>query len=164
MPVPWLSQGAAVMGSPGVKALLLCVLLWSPTSWATDPRLEACIVAAANYRHIDPALLKAIAIQESGLNLNAVNRSNKNGTVDHGPFQINSSWLPTLKRHGITVAQLYEPCPSAYVAAWLLADAISRFGATWRAVGAYNSPTEVRRKDYARLIERHYTRLLNSQR
>lgn len=152
------------MGSAWGRALLLSVLLWSSASWATDPILEGCIVAAANYRHIDPALLKSIAIQESGLNLNAVNRSNKNGTVDHGPFQINSSWLPTLKRHGITVAQLYEPCPSAYVAAWLLADAISRFGPTWRAVGAYNSPTEARRKDYARLIERHYTRLLNSQR
>lgn len=152
------------MGSAWRRALLLCALLWSSASWATDPRLEVCIVAAANYRHIDPALLKAIAIQESGLNLKAVNRSNKNGTVDHGPFQINSSWLPTLKRHGITVAQLYEPCPSAYVAAWLLADAISRFGPTWRAVGAYNSPTEARRQDYARLIERHYTRLLNSQR
>lgn len=120
-------------------------------------------MAAANYRHIDPSLLKAIAIQESGLNLRAVNRNNKNGSVDHGPFQINSSWLPKLKKHGITVAQLYDPCISAYVAAWILADSINRHGATWRAVGAYNSPTEANRLIYAKYIRTHYTRLLAGQ-
>ena len=141
----------------------LCLGVWSSVCWADDPRLEACIVAAANYRHIDPSLLKAIAIQESGLNLRAVNRNNKNGSVDHGPFQINSSWLPKLKKHGITVAQLYDPCISAYVAAWILADSINRHGATWRAVGAYNSPTEANRLIYAKYIRTHYTRLLAGQ-
>jgi soluble lytic murein transglycosylase-like protein len=144
--------------------MVLCLGVWTPTSWADDPKLDACIVAAAHYRHIDPALLKAIAIQESGLNLRAVNRNNANGSVDHGPFQINSGWLPKLKKHGITVAQLYDPCISAYVAAWILADSINRHGATWRAVGAYNSPTEANRKAYATLIRQHYARLLAGQR
>jgi soluble lytic murein transglycosylase-like protein len=152
------------MGSLVIRAVLLCMGFWSAASWADDPRLEACIVAAANYRHIDPSLLKAIAIQESGLNLWAVNRNNANGSVDHGPFQINSSWLPKLKKHGITVAQLYDPCISAYVAAWILADSINRHGATWRAVGAYNSPRESNQRNYARTIRQHYTRLLNTQR
>lgn len=142
---------------------LLLVGGWSATSWADSQKLESCIVAAANYRHLDPALLKAIAIQESGLNLKAVNRGNSNGSVDHGPFQINSAWLPRLKKQGITVDQLYDPCISAYVAAWILADAINRHGATWRAVGAYNSPTESNRKKYATLIQKHYRRLLSSQ-
>lgn len=147
-----------------MAVLLLRFIIWSPASFADDLRLDACIVAAANYRHIEPALLKAIAIQESGLNLAAVNRNNMNGSVDRGPFQINSSWLPTLKKHGITVIQLYDPCTSAYVAAWILANAINRYGPTWRAVGAYNSPTEANRKNYARHIQQHYSRLLNSQR
>lgn len=128
-----------------------------------DPRLEACIVQAANYRGIQPQLLKAIAIQESGLNVNAVNRSNKNGTVDHGPFQINSGWLPQLRKRGITEAQLYDPCISAYIAAWILKQEINRHGATWRAVGAYNSPTEVNRQRYAGYVQKHYLRLISSQ-
>lgn len=143
---------------------VLCSNVCSAASLAGDPRLEACIIAAANYRHIDPSLLKAIAIQESGLNLKAVNRANSNGSVDHGPFQINSGWLPRLRKQGITVDQLYDPCISAYVAAWILADAISRHGATWRAVGAYNSPTESNRKKYATLVQKHYMQLLSGQR
>lgn len=148
----------------GVLLWLLLCCLGSTASWAADPRLEACIVAAANYRNIDPSLLKAIAIQESGLNLRAVNRGNKNGSTDHGPFQINSSWLPKLKKQGITQEQLYDPCVAPYVAAWILANEMKRHGATWRAVGAYNSPTDANQRNYARLIQRHYTQLLNSQR
>ncbi len=130
---------------------------------ADTSRLEQCIVLAAHYRGQDPALLKAIAVQESGLNPNAVNRNNKNGSVDHGAFQINSSWLPTLKRHGITEQQLYDPCISAYVAAWILAQEINRHGPTWRAVGAYNSPTEANQKIYARRIQQLYTSLSNGK-
>lgn len=128
-----------------------------------DPRLEACIVQAANYRGIQPQLLKAIAIQESKLNLKAVNRSNSNGSVDHGPFQINSWWLPELRKRGITEAQLYDPCVSAYVAAWILKQEIIRHGPTWRAVGAYNSPTEANRQRYARYVQHYYQQLISSQ-
>lgn len=164
----WLYRGAEPMGRSAMCNWLctvaLCIAIWSPVSWADDAKLEACIVLAANYRHIDPSLLKAIAIQESGLNIRAVNRSNSNGSVDHGPFQINSSWLPKLRKQGITVEQLYDPCISAYVAAWLLASAINQHGSTWRAVGAYHSPTESNRRKYAALIKKHYTKLLSAQR
>lgn len=141
-------------------ALVLCCV--STMSFATqpaDPRLEACIVKAANYRGIQPALLKAIAIQESGLKLGAMNR-NKNGSIDHGPFQINSGWLPQLRKRGITEAQLYDPCVSAFVAAWILKQEIDRHGATWRAVGAYNSPSEENRRRYAKYVQQHYLRLI----
>lgn len=143
-------------------ALFLSIGLLPEGVIADPSRLEACIVSAANYRGIDPALLKAIAIQESGMNPNAVNRNNKNGSVDHGAFQINSGWLTTLKRNGITQAQLYDPCVAAYVAAWILAQEIHRHGPTWRAVGAYNSPTEANQKIYARRIQELYTTLSNS--
>ena len=42
---------------------------------------------------VDPRLLKAIAIKESGLNPDAVSPANKNGTRDHGLMQHNSRYL-----------------------------------------------------------------------
>lgn len=163
----WSFRGAAAMIRAVIRVvsvwLLLCCL-WPSSSWAGDPRLEACIVAAAKYRNIDPYLLKAIAIQESGLNINAVNRGNKNGSIDHGPFQINSGWLPRLKKQGITQEQLYDPCVAPYVAAWILANEIKRHGATWRAVGAYNSPTDSNQRNYASKIQQHYRALKSKAR
>jgi soluble lytic murein transglycosylase-like protein len=126
-------------------------------------RIERCIVSAAQYRHQDPTLLKAIALQESGMNPSLVSGRNKNGTVDIGLFQINSSWLPKLRKQGITERQLYDGCVSAYVAVWILADACNTHGQTWRCVGAYNSPTESNRKIYAQRIHQRYMKLLSDK-
>lgn len=97
------------------------------------------------------------------MNPRAVNRNNQNGSVDIGLFQINSSWLPKLKKQGITEQQLYDGCVSAYVAAWILAHEINTHGLTWRAVGAYNSPTEANRKIYASRIQALYTSISNGK-
>ncbi len=143
-------------------------LLWvvSPMVAQADQdqaRIERCIVSAAKYRHQDPKLLEAIALQESGMNPSLVSRRNKNGTVDIGLFQINSGWLPKLKKLGITEKQLYDGCVSAYVGAWILAHELNTHGATWRAVGAYNSPTEGNRRVYAERIHQRYMKLISDK-
>jgi soluble lytic murein transglycosylase-like protein len=99
---------------------------------------RACWEEAANKYGIDANLLYAIAKTESNLNPHALNK-NKNGSYDIGLMQINSTWLPTLRKYGLDEKQLYEPCTSIQVAAWILAQNVQRFGYTWNAVGAYNA-------------------------
>ncbi|MBL8345280.1 MAG: lytic transglycosylase domain-containing protein [Rubrivivax sp.] len=107
----------------------------------------ACLDNAAAERGLDARLLRAVARAESNLNPLAVNRTHveRTGTVDVGLLQINSSWLPTLGRYGIREHHLYDACTNARVGAWLLADALARYGNTWNAVGSYNAAcTELR--------------------
>jgi soluble lytic murein transglycosylase-like protein len=115
---------------------------------------HACWEAAAARHGVNPWLLVAIARTESGLNPAAVNR-NANGSRDIGLMQINSSWLPLLRRHGISEQQLYDPCTSIHVGAWVLAQNMRRMGNSWEAVGAYNARDPERRLRYAQKVYRN---------
>ncbi|OBR54049.1 lytic transglycosylase domain-containing protein [Paraburkholderia tropica] len=112
-----------------------------------------CLDDAAAFRHINVQLVRAIAKQESGVRADAVN-VNRNGTEDIGLMQINSSWLPKLARYGIRREHLFNACVNAYVGTWILASNIRQFGPTWKAVGAYNSPTSAHQLVYANSIYR----------
>lgn len=97
-----------------------------------------CWDAAGAYHGIDPWLLYAIAKVESSHNPKAVNGSNSNGTRDMGLMQINSVWLPELRKYGITEAQLFNGCASTYIGAWIMAKNIRKHGYTWQAIAVYN--------------------------
>lgn len=115
----------------------------------------ACWEQAAQKYGVNVYLLHAIAKTESSLNPMAVNRSNANGTYDVGLMQINSSWLPKLRSFGITEKDLYTPCVSIDVGAWILAHNIRQHGNTWAAVGAYNTPDPGRGLLYAHRVYRN---------
>ena len=97
-----------------------------------------CWDAAGAYHGIDPWLLYAIGDVESKHNPRAVNGSNSNGTRDLGMMQINSIWLPELRRHGVTDSALFNACASTYIGAWILSKNIRRHGYTWQAIATYN--------------------------
>jgi hypothetical protein len=126
-----------------VCGALLCTV---PGMAAAD-----CIDDAAAFQHVNVTLMRAIAQVESGTQADSVNL-NTNGTVDIGLMQINSFWLPTLSREGISRQSLFDSCTNAYVGAWILAANIKQFGPTWRAIGAYNATTDDKRLAYAKKI------------
>lgn len=114
----------------------------------------ACWEEAASRYGVNPYLLYAIARTESGLNPLATNR-NKNGSYDIGLMQINSSWLPTLRKYGVDEQQLFDPCTSIHVGAWVLAQNMQRMGNSWEAVGAYNARNPELRMKYAQKVYRN---------
>lgn len=120
---------------------------------------RACWEDAAKKYGINAYLLYAIAKTESGLNPRAINR-NKNGTYDIGLMQINSNWLATLRKYGLDEQQLYDPCTSIQVGAWILAQNMRRLGNTWNAVGAYNASTPAYRLRYALKVYKNLPRAL----
>lgn len=121
--------------------------------------VHACWLQAAERYQVSAELLYAIAQTESGLNPQAVGL-NRNGTHDIGLMQINSAWLPRLQAHGIAERDLYDPCTSIQVGAWILAGNFQRLGYTWEAVGAYNARNPALRRAYAQRI---YRRLATNQ-
>lgn len=127
-----------------LAAVALCISSGASACWQD---------AAAQYG-MNPYLLYAIAKTESNLNPSAINR-NKNGSYDIGLMQINSSWLPTLRKYGIEEAQLWDACINIHVGAWVLAQNMRRMGNSWEAVGAYNARNSELRIKYAQKVYRN---------
>jgi len=129
-----------------LAALAVCV-------GALAPAHADCFDEAAAYQHVNPAVLRAIAWQESHGRADARHR-NPNGSVDYGLMQINSAHLGDLRRWGIDESRLMQPCVGVYVAAWHLRRMMLKYGNTWDAVGAYHSETPALRAAYQASIRR----------
>ncbi|MFL1500520.1 transglycosylase SLT domain-containing protein [Pseudomonas sp. O64] len=141
------------------KGLLLSVLVGSHQAWAS------CWDEVASRYDIEPELLQAIAVVESGARAQAINHGNSDGSRDIGLMQINSMHLPRLAKQGITEERLLsEPCLSVEVGASILAEFIQRFGYNWTAVGSYNAgpapEREALRLRYAEKIWAQYEALV----
>lgn len=122
---------------------------------------RGCWDGAAKAYGLDPWLLMAIAKVESSFNNVAINK-NKNNSTDMGMMQINTIWLPTLQKFGISPKDLMNPCTSIFVGAWIMAQNIKNFGYNLDGIGAYNSPGNVKiRRDYARKVYKAYNELTN---
>ncbi|HBM3184847.1 TPA: transglycosylase SLT domain-containing protein [Klebsiella oxytoca] len=161
--------------------LFIPVLLLALSSPVSARRDDAPVQHAAEYRacytyagtryRIDPLLLEAIGIQESGLNSMAINRQNRDGSTDYGLMQINSLHLPGLIKEGLIRRErdlLEKPCLSIQIAARLLARHFQNCGVNWNCLGSYNAGFAKRnhqaREKYADLIWSRYRRLLLERR
>lgn len=112
---------------------------------------DDCVTQAANYHSVNSWILRAILQVESGFNPRAMNR-NKNGTVDLGIAQMNSTHFRELSKHDVAPRDLLDACKATYVAAWHLRKQINAHGNTWFAVGAYHSATPCFNQRYTGLV------------
>lgn len=134
------------------QAIVFAVLgLWFNVT--AQAQTGGCVASAAQYHKVNPHLLDAILAVESGHNPKAIGK-NANGTTDWGIGQINTIHLDELRHHGIGTEQLLDACKGTYVAAWLLARQMRRYGNTWFAVGAYHSVTPHHNQRYQSLVQR----------
>lgn len=132
-------------------------LCFSGIVHATD-----CFDLAGRDYHIDPDLLRAVAWNESRFNPVAIGK-NSDKSIDVGVMQINSQHFPLLGSVGITKDHLIkDACMNIYTGAYFLAQAFTKWGVNWQAVGAYNAGFKkndtqaIRRYNYARKIESTY--------
>lgn len=110
-----------------------------------------CFAEAGARYGLPPALLAAISRVESSGRPHVVGH-NKDGSYDIGHMQINSRWLPVLRRHGIDEQKLFDACVNTHVGAWILARNVRRMGYDWMAIGAYNARSPFKRMAYARKV------------
>lgn len=129
------------------SALLSLVLAGYSAAASAD-----CVADAARYHGISVVLMQAIVMQESSGNPSALNCGNGNKTCDYGLTQTNSIHLKRLAGYGASPNDLFDPCVSAYIGAWILSENFARLGVTWDAVGAYNAVTPSKRQRYAREV------------
>jgi soluble lytic murein transglycosylase-like protein len=126
-----------------------------------------CWHAAAAAHGVDPLLLKAIAWNESRGRPNAIGPTLRDNNRALGVMQINTIHLPVLKQHGISKQDLFDSCTNIKVGAWVLADCMSRFGETWRAVGCYYAGPHSRAftamEQYVSAVKKNYAGYLRDQ-
>ena len=101
----------------------------------------ACFAVVSRHFGFPPLVLPAMWANEGGAPGQIV--PDPNGTADYGPMQINSVWLPMLRRLGITGSMLADNgCLNVAVAGGILATERLRAGGNlWRAIGWYHSTT-----------------------
>lgn len=112
-----------------------------PVALPPAPVAQCVAQAAARYQ-VPELLLYSIMKQEGGAP--GVIGHNRNGTVDMGRMQINSSWLAVIGPWGYSAQRLiYDDCANIMVAAWILKGNQLRAGGDWNAWGpaiqAYNA-------------------------
>lgn len=126
---------------PRIFGLFVLALLLVPSQAGAF-----CFEDAAKTYDLNPKLLEIIAMTESNLKPDAVNK-NRDGTLDIGLMQINSSWIEKLN---LKAASLIEnPCYNTLTGARILRECIDRHGYTWEAVGCYNASAREKRIRYS---------------
>lgn len=122
---------------------------------------EKCIRSASHDYNIDYFLLHAIREQEAGVN--GKKNLNRDGTRDHGEFQINTVVVEDFKEFGISISDVtYDTCLNVYTAASHLFRKMKETGDIWRGVAWYHNKRSVYGTPYARKVYTRYSRMVKN--
>lgn len=125
----------------------------------SDPNVRHCVQHAAQVFGIHQLPLYLILDVEGGT-LGKVS-ANTNGTYDIGPAQINSWWLPTLAKAGISEDALRNDlCTNVLASGWIYAQALRQTGNMAKAIALYHSPTPKHQYRYLGMIDSAINRRL----
>jgi Transglycosylase SLT domain. len=125
----------------------------------SDPNVRQCVQHAAQVFGIHQLPLYLILDVEGGT-LGKVS-ANTNGTYDIGPAQINSWWLPTLAKAGISEDALRDDlCTNVLASGWIYAQALRQTGNMAKAIALYHSPTPKHQYRYLGMIDSAINRRL----
>lgn len=115
--------------------------------------LPPCVEQVAEVYQLPVELLQAIHKMEGG-RPGTTTGPNRNGTYDLGPMQINTIWLPELKKHGITREHLLKDgCTNIAVGAWVYRQSLNRYGDYEKAAASYNAGYNLKAgRGYARKL------------
>ncbi len=114
-----------------------------------------CINQAAVTYYVPAKVIISVIATEGGDV--GVARQNKNGTYDYGPMQVNSSWLPTIKKYGYTDKLLqYDPCVNVMAGTWILSTKITQARDYWSGVANYHSVTPLLNSRYKLKVINYY--------
>ena len=119
-----------------------------------------CINNAAITYHVPATVIIAVLQVEGGKV--GMARQNPNHTIDYGPMQVNSLWLNSLQRYGITRQQLqYNPCVNVAVGTWILSRKIanSPHSNLWHGIADYHSSDPKENRRYRHAVSEAYVRL-----
>lgn len=118
--------------------------------------VQECIAQASHHYGIPKPLIHAVLEVEGGSE-GTVHRNN-NGTEDLGWAQINTVWLPQLKKYGITRQKLlHDPCVNIGVSAWIMRQNYAQYQDWTSAIAAYNAGSRLKvGMPYARKVIRSW--------
>jgi hypothetical protein len=144
------------MNSLSVLIGLLCLSLSSIPASAAEQMPLACIGYASSQYGIPPRLLYALYLTEHGRIGKA--SVNSNGSMDIGPFQLNTLWIKEIKPYGIDERHVaWIPSVSAMIAAWRLkSEIILANYNVWEGVGNYRSRTRIYHDEEINRVVRNY--------
>ena len=123
-----------------------------------------CIESASAAYRLPPAVVLILLSVEGGA-LGHVS-ANTNGTVDIGPMQVNTIWIPVVARHWrATTSETYAAlrdnfCANVEAGTWILRQAMDQaHGDFWEGVGFYHSHDPGYKADYLRKVLHQALRL-----
>lgn len=127
-----------------------------------DANIRECVAKAADVFRVEQSALYLILDVEGGT-LGETSAPNTDGTVDIGPMQVNTWWVPKLEARGITRDALQNNlCINIMAGAWIYAQERRQSKTVAEAIARYHSPSPQHQRVYLGQIEKAIDRRLSA--